>query len=109
GLPGKESTTSTAEELRAYDPEKIVLAPCGYYKEDTISALRDARLPEGWHDLAAVRDDEVWAVDATAYFSRPGPRVVRGAEILARVLHPDTFGAPEEHEAVRVAAELMKT
>jgi iron complex transport system substrate-binding protein len=109
GRAGAASTTTTAEELRAYDPEKIVLAPCGYYKEDTLRALQDARLPTGWHDLAAVKANEVWAVDATSYFSRPGPRVVQGAEVLARVLHPDTFGEPEEHEAVRVPAELMKT
>ena len=109
GRAGKASTTTTAEELRDYDPEKIVLAPCGYYKEDTLGALAAARLPAGWHDLAAVKAGEVWALDATSYFSRPGPRVVRGAEILARVLHPDIFGEPEEHEAVRVAAELMKT
>jgi iron complex transport system substrate-binding protein len=108
GRAGKNSTTTTPEELRAYDPEKIILAPCGYYKEDTLAALAQARLPAGWHDLAAVRAGEVWAVDATSYFSRPGPRVVRGAEILARIIHPDIFGMPEEHEAVRVAAELMK-
>src|SRR5919199_793772 len=108
GRAGRPSTTTTDEDLRAYDPEKIVLAPCGYYKEDTLRALDAARLPACWHDLAAVRAGEVWAVDATSYFSRPGPRVVRGAEILARVIHPDIFGAPEEHEAVRVAAELMK-
>jgi iron complex transport system substrate-binding protein len=109
GRAGRPSTTTTDEDLRAYDPERIVLAPCGYYKEDTLRALDSARLPACWHDLSAVRAGEVWAVDATSYFSRPGPRVVRGAEILARVIHPDIFGAPEEHEAVRVAAELMKT
>lgn len=109
GRAGLAATTTTSAEMRAYDPEKIVLAPCGYYKEDTLRALETARLPASWHDLAAVRNGEVWAVDATAYFSRPGPRVVRGAEILARVLHPDIFGSPEEHEGVRVPAELMKT
>jgi iron complex transport system substrate-binding protein len=109
GRAGRDSTTTTAEELRDYDPEKIILAPCGYYKEDTLRALEQARLPAGWHDLAATKANEVWAVDATSYFSRPGPRIVRGAEILARIIHPEIFGAPEEHEAVRVAAELMKT
>jgi iron complex transport system substrate-binding protein len=108
GRAGGPSRTTTAEEVAAYDPERIVLAPCGYYKEDTISALEAARLPAGWHELAAVRAGEVWAVDATAYFSRPGPRVARGAEILARVVHPEVFGPPEEHEAVRVPAELMR-
>ena len=108
GRAGERSRTTTAEEIASYDPERIVLAPCGYYKEDTVRALESARLPAGWHELAAVGAGEVWAVDATSYFSRPGPRVVRGAEILARVVHPEVFGVPEDHEAVRVAAESMK-
>jgi len=109
GSAGGPSRTTTPEEIRAYDPERIILAPCGYYTEDTLRALEAARLPEGWHELAAVRAGEVWTLDAAAYFSRPGPRVVGGAEILARLLHPEIFGPPEEHEAVRVAAELMRT
>jgi len=108
GSAGAASRTTTAAEIAAYDPERIVLAPCGYYKEEIIGALDTARLPAGWRELAAVRAGEVWAVDATSYFSRPGPRVVRGAEILARIIHPEIFGPPEEHEAVRIAAELMK-
>ncbi|HKP73290.1 MAG TPA: cobalamin-binding protein [Pyrinomonadaceae bacterium] len=108
GHAGKPSTTTTPEEIRAYAPDVIVLAPCGYYKEDTLRALEQARLPAGWHELPAVANGEVWAVDATSYFSRPGPRVVTGAEILSRIIHPEIFGAPEEHEAVRVPAELMK-
>ncbi|HJR09087.1 MAG TPA: cobalamin-binding protein [Pyrinomonadaceae bacterium] len=109
GHAGAPSRTTTPAEISAYAPEVIVLAPCGYYKEDTIRALETARLPEGWQELPAVARGEVWAVDATAYFSRPGPRVVRGAEILARIIHPELFGAPEEHEAVRVPAGLMRT
>jgi iron complex transport system substrate-binding protein len=109
GHAGKPSTATTPEAIRAYAPEVIVLAPCGYYKEDTLNALEGARLPAGWQELPAVVSGEVWAVDATAYFSRPGPRVVAGAEILARIIHPELFGAPEEHEAVRVPAELMRT
>jgi iron complex transport system substrate-binding protein len=108
GAAGRPSRTTTAEEIAAYDPEKIVLAPCGYYKEDTLRALASAQLPAGWRELPAVRAGEVWAVDATSYFSRPGPRVVRGAEILARILHPSVFGDPEEHEAVRVTPESMR-
>jgi iron complex transport system substrate-binding protein len=105
GRAGAKSVTTTAAEIRAYAPEIIVLIPCGYYKEETIDALARARLPEGWHDLPAVRDGEVWAVDATSYFSRPGPRVVDGAEILARILHPEVCGAPDASQAVRVSAE----
>jgi iron complex transport system substrate-binding protein len=107
GHAGGKSRTTSAEEIRAYAPEVVVLAPCGYYKEDTLRALASARLPAGWPELPAVREGRVWAVDATSYFSRPGPRVVVGAEILSRLIHPEVFGAPSGAEAVRVPAELL--
>jgi iron complex transport system substrate-binding protein len=109
GRAGEPSVTTTAEEIREYAPEVVVLIPCGYYKEDILRQLPQARLPEGFHDLPAVRRNEVWALDATSYFSRPGPRVVRGAEILARILHPEIFGTPDEREAVRVPRELLRS
>lgn len=102
GKAGQRSVTTTAEEINAYAPEVIVLIPCGYYKEDILRQLPGATLPAGWKDLPAVRSGEVWATDATSYFSRPGPRVVEGVEILARILHPETFGPPNERQAVRV-------
>jgi len=102
GQPGRPSTTTTAEEIRAYAPEVIVLIPCGYYKEDILRQLPSANLPAGWQDLPAVKSGAVWATDATSYFSRPGPRVVDGVEILARILHPEIFGPPNDEQAVRV-------
>jgi iron complex transport system substrate-binding protein len=107
GTAGGVSQTTTSEEISAYAPEAIVLAPCGFYAADTLHALPRARLPAGWPDLPAVRDGNVWALDATSYFSRPGPRVIDGAEILARILHPDVVGPPEERHALRVPPELM--
>ena len=107
GRAGQPSVTTDATEIRAYAPEVIVMIPCGYYKEDILRQLPGARLPEGWRDLPAVRQGQVWAVDATSYFSRPGPRVVRGVEILARILHPEAFGPPSEDEALRVPEHLM--
>ena len=102
GKAGQKSITTTAAEIRSYAPEVIVLIPCGYYKEDILRQLPLSRLPEGWNDLPAVKNGQVWATDATSYFSRPGPRVVEGVEILARILHPEVFGPPEESQAVRV-------
>ena len=102
GKAGQRSVTTTAEEISAYAPDVIVLIPCGYYKEDILRQLPGANLPAGWKDLPAVRSGEVWATDATSYFSRPGPRVVEGVEILARILHPEVFGAPDKAQAVRV-------
>ena len=104
GKAGKPSVTTTAEEIRDYAPEVIVLIPCGYYKEDILRQLPQARLPEGWNDLPASKSNQIWATDATSYFSRPGPRVVDGVEILARILHPEIFGSPTKDEAVRVKA-----
>ena len=102
GQAGRPSTTTTAAEICAYAPEVIVLIPCGYYKEDILRQLPHANLPAGWNELPAVKTGEVWATDATSYFSRPGPRVVEGVEILARILHPEIFGPPDEEQAVRV-------
>jgi len=109
GRAGQRSVTTTAKEITAYAPEVIVLIPCGYYKEDVLRQLPGANLPKGWNDLPAVKAGEVWATDATSYFSRPGPRVVEGVEILARILHPEIFGPPESSHAVRVASDLMES
>jgi len=108
GEAGGWSRPTSYAEIRDYFPEVVVLAPCGYYKEETLRALESARLPRGWAELPAVRDGSVWAVDATSYFSRPGPRVVEGAEILLRVIHPEVFGEPDAAQAVRVPHELMR-
>lgn len=107
GTVGGVSRTTTAEEIIAYAPEAIVLAPCGFYTADTLRELPRARLSAGWPDLPTVRDGKVWALDATSYFSRPGLRVVDGTEILARILNPDVVGPPEKRHARRVPPELI--
>jgi iron complex transport system substrate-binding protein len=102
GNLAKPSTTTTIQEIIDYGPEIIVLIPCGYYKEDILRALSQVQMPEGWKSLPAVKEGHVWAVDATSYFSRPGPRTIDGVEILAKILHPTIFGTPNEKEAIRV-------
>jgi len=108
GKAGHRSVTTTAAEINDYAPEVIVMIPCGYYKEDILRQLPKSTLPEGWNDLPAVRSGSICATDATSYFSRPGPRVVDGAEILARILHPDVFGATDDEQAIRVPADLYR-
>jgi iron complex transport system substrate-binding protein len=49
---------------------------------------------EGWAELTAVREANVFVVDANSYFARPGPRLIHGTEILARLLHPALFEWP---------------
>ncbi|MBL1101101.1 cobalamin-binding protein [Streptomyces coffeae] len=101
---GEHTAPVEWETVRAARPEVIVLMPCGFSPERT-EAERELlfRLP-GWDELPAVRAGEVWVVDGPAYFNRPGPRVVRGAEVLAHVLHSTTSGEPVTGgEARRVA------
>ena len=102
GEAGKRSVTTTYDAILESDPDVLALIPCGYYKEDILRQLENTRFPSGWQEMRAVRDGRVWALDAASYFSRPGPRVVDGTEILARILHPGIFGAPDPSEAVSV-------
>jgi iron complex transport system substrate-binding protein len=102
GEAGKRSVTTTYDNILESNPGVLVLIPCGYYKEDILRQLENTRFPSGWREMPAVRNGQVWALDATSYFSRPGPRVVDGVDILARILHPGIFGAPSPAEAIRV-------
>jgi iron complex transport system substrate-binding protein len=102
GEAGKKSLTTTYEAIYESQPEITVLIPCGYYIKDIVRQLEQTRFPANWRELPAVRNNQVWAMDASAYFSRPAPRVVDGAEILAKVFHPQIFGEPNEREAIRV-------
>jgi iron complex transport system substrate-binding protein len=69
------------------EPEVVVLMPCGMTIDRTVGELEAVTAREGWTDLPAVRDGRVFAVDGSSYFNRPGPRVIRGSEILASVIH----------------------
>jgi len=102
GEAGKKSLATTYAAIYESQPEIIVLIPCGYYTKDIVRQLEQTRFPANWRELPAVKNDNVWAMDASAYFSRPAPRVVDGAEILAKIFHSDTFGEPDEREAIRV-------
>ena len=94
GLPGERSQTRSWDELAAAQPEVVVCMPCGY---DAERALAEA---ESYADeLAELGASRVVAVDAAAYFSRPGPRLVDGLELMAHILHPDRV--PEAPGAVR--------
>ena len=108
GEAGKKSTTTTYEAIHESKPEKIVLVPCGYYTEDILRQMENTFFPENWRELPAIKNGELWALDASSYFSRPAPRVVDGAEILAKIFHPEIFGEPAKAEAVRVPKDLIK-
>ncbi|MEU7369787.1 cobalamin-binding protein [Streptomyces hygroscopicus] len=91
---GAHTRPMTWEAVRAARPEAVLVLPCGFPPERTLREWELlTRLP-GWTDLPAVRAGRVWVLDGPAYFNRPGPRVVRGAEVLARLLHGVPAGDP---------------
>lgn len=96
GMPGEHSERRTWEEVAAAEPDVVVAMPCGYDAERAHAEALSFR-----ERLAALGAGEVVAVDAAAYFSRPGPRLVDGLELLAHVLHPEAV--PE------VAADRLRT
>jgi len=89
-------------------PEVIVLMPCGF---DVKRGLQDLPLlsnKDGWASLPAVRNNRVYVIDAGAYTSRSGPRLVDGLEILAEMIHPDLFsGMVPEAGAMRIYGDLI--
>ena len=89
GHVGERSRVASWEEIEATRPEVVVSMPCGY---DAARAAEETR-PHA-EQLARVRARNVFAVDASAYFSRPGPRLVDGIELLAHLLHPERVESP---------------
>lgn len=84
GFPGENSEERSWEEVAAGQPDVVIVMPCGY---DAEIAHREAEMHRD--ELAALGAGEVVAVNAAAYFSRPGPRIVDGLELLAHLLHPE--------------------
>ncbi|TDD26327.1 cobalamin-binding protein [Actinomadura sp. KC06] len=92
--PGEHTAAMTWDALRAARPDVLLLMPCGFSPERTDSEWRLLTRNPGWDELPAVREGRVWVLDGPSYFNRPGPRVVRGVEVLAHVLHGVTAGDP---------------
>src|SRR2546426_1852710 len=90
-VPGKPSVRLEWRDVATAAPEGVVLMPCGFRVGRGVADSKILSNLPGWRDLPAARPGRVYAVDASSYFSRPGPRLVDGVEILAHVLHPDSF------------------
>lgn len=94
--PGVRSAPATWASIRDYDPEVLVVAPCGFDAERTLEQFHELSDRPGWADLTAVREDRVYVLDGSAYLTRWTPRLVDAAERLAALCHPDTFGSLPE-------------
>lgn len=112
GEAGKHSDWMQWDDLRAADPDVILVAPCGYDLQRCLEELPLLEAKPGWASLQAVRKGRVYFADGNAYFNRPGPRLADSAEMLAEMLHPDAVparyqgtagvrhGAPTPHSSV---------
>ena len=102
GPLGEDSKVIPWEEVIDYRPEIIVLMPCGFNLSRTVRETRRTSLPSGWSELPSVKEGHVYAVNGSAYFNRPGPRIVDGLEILAYIFHPELFDlAPKLKRSVK--------
>jgi iron complex transport system substrate-binding protein len=99
GLPGEKSRTAEWGEVESARPEVVVSMPCGLYAEE--AAAETMR----WRRHLALLEAGVVAVDAAAYFSRPGPRLVDGVELLGHLLHPDVVAAPPSRRSIELDLE----
>jgi len=88
GSVGTPSFRVPLQEIVEAEPEILLIAPCGYTAEQARDEYLSLDLPDQWNAMPAVRNDRVYALNANSYFSRPGPRLITGIEILAKVLQP---------------------
>ena len=108
-IAGGESRRIEWEDVLKYDPEVLVLIPCGFGVGRAVADIGLLSSRDGWRDLTAVRRGWVFAADGSSYFSRPGPRLVDGLEMLPRMLHPQHYDWDiPSSSAVQVSPRLLK-
>jgi iron complex transport system substrate-binding protein len=100
--PGEKSILVTWKQVTDAMPEVIVYMPCGYYREEAETEAEQLFAIPDFANTPAARGGAVFAVDASSYFSRPGPRIVDGLEILAWAIHPEAFPEPTVDGVTRV-------
>ncbi|HEV7811048.1 MAG TPA: cobalamin-binding protein [Candidatus Limnocylindrales bacterium] len=88
GEPARETTWDAVGEV---DPDLLLLMPCGYHLGETVAEWAATPRPDWLDQIPAIRRGNLIALDGSSYFSRPGPRVVDGIEILAGIFDPETF------------------
>ena len=105
GVPGRDSKRTTWAAIAERAPDVIVVMACGYDLAKNVAFAEDLYRDPDISGLPAIRSQQVWACDANSYFSRPGPRVVRGAEIVGAILRgqEEALAADEARRVLRVA------
>ncbi len=79
------------DEIIRFDPQKIILMPCGFNIDRTLREAKILETNNRWKSLQAYQNNEIYVVNAWAYFSKPGPRTITGLEVLAKIIDPECF------------------
>lgn len=109
GRLGRPSHRIEWKEVVEYRPEIVVLSPCGYDVSGVLDELHVLDSYDGWDKIPAFKTSNIYAVNASSYFSRPGPRIVDGLELLAHIIHPELFqNSPKPQDGVRVGHDFVK-
>ena len=101
GRKGTDSVRVSWTQIAASSPEILIVSPCGFDVEAAAEQAKQLLQQPDWNNLPAALCDRVFAVDASAYFARPGPRVVDGVELLAHLIHPELCDWPGPQNAFR--------
>jgi iron complex transport system substrate-binding protein len=101
GRPAERSRTLEWAEVAAAAPEVILYMPCGYGLTEAVEQLPGLCAAPELRATPAVEMNDVFVTDSSAYFSRSGPRLIDGLEILAGILHPDLVPPPDATRALR--------
>jgi iron complex transport system substrate-binding protein len=94
---GQYSPQMKWQEVQRLDPDIITIMPCGYSIEQTLSEIDHLTSQDGWKELRAVKNKQVFVLDGNQYFNRPGPRLVDSTQILAEIIHPSVFRKENVH------------
>jgi iron complex transport system substrate-binding protein len=112
---GEDGLSKTSEPARRvswtqvsnYDPDAIMIMPCGYSVERGLMEARRLRELPGWRNLPAVVNERVYVLDANGYYSRSGPRLINGLEMMAKLLHPALYTIQLPRGATAQVGELV--
>jgi iron complex transport system substrate-binding protein len=88
GRAGHPSFKVSADDVAQSNADVILVMLCGYDAKRNAAEFKAAQIPPGWENLPAIRNRRVFALDANSYFSRPGPRLADGVQLLARLFDP---------------------
>jgi len=91
GSDGEKAHPTTWDAVAEVEPEILFLMPCGFHLAETVREWARTPIPPWLAELPAARRGAVFALDGSAYFSRPGPRVIDGIEMLAEIMDPEAF------------------